>query len=134
MSESKAGYPAKLRYTKEHEWVKVDELVGTVGITDYAQSELGDVVFVELPERGRQLTAGEELGTIESVKAVSEIYAPVSGEVMEVNESLRDHPEKVNADPYGEGWLLRLKLTRPAESDTLLSADDYRSHVEEGGH
>jgi len=134
MSDSKSVFPGDLRYTREHEWVRVEGTVGTVGITDYAQSELGDVVFVDLPEKGRALAAGEELGTIESVKAVSEIYAPLSGEVLEVNESLRDHPERVNGDPYGEGWLLRVKLTQPSETEKLLSAEGYKSHVEEGGH
>jgi len=134
MTESKGDYPAELRYTKEHEWVRVSGQDGIVGITDYAQSELGDVVFVDLPERGRALVAGEELGTIESVKAVSEIYAPVSGEVVEVNETLKDHPEKVNGDPYGEGWLLKVRIKDAAEIEKLLSARDYRAHVEEGGH
>jgi glycine cleavage system H protein len=132
MTESKGDYPADLRYTKEHEWVRVSGEQGIIGITDYAQSELGDVVFVDLPEKGRALVAGEELGTIESVKAVSEIYAPVSGEVLDVNESLKEHPEKVNGDPYGEGWLLKVKIQQPAEIEKLLSARDYRSHVEEG--
>ena len=131
MTEAKQPYPAALRYTREHEWLSLQGDVGTVGITHYAQSELGDVVFVDLPEKGKALKGGEELGTIESVKAVSEIYAPVSGEVLEVNESLRDHPERVNADPYGEGWLLKVKLSDPAEAKALLSADAYRSHVEE---
>jgi glycine cleavage system H protein len=134
MKESNAAYPPNLRYSKEHEWVRLDGGVGIVGITHYAQSELGDVVFVDLPEKGRALDAGQELGTIESVKAVSEIYAPLSGEVLEANESLRDHPEKVNADPYGEGWLIRLKVADPAEMEKLLTAEGYRSHVEEGGH
>lgn len=133
MTEAKQ-YPASLRYTREHEWVSLEGDVGTVGITHYASSELGDVVFVDLPEKGKALKGGEELGTIESVKAVSEIYAPVSGEVLEVNESLRDHPEKVNADPYGEGWLLKVRISDPSEAKGLLSADAYRSHVEEGGH
>jgi glycine cleavage system H protein len=132
MTEAKQPYPAALRYTREHEWVNLEGEVGTVGITHYAQSELGDVVFVDLPEKGKTLKGGEELGTIESVKAVSEIYAPVSGEVLEVNESLRDHPERVNADPYGEGWLLKVKLSDPGEMKSLLSAEGYRSHVEEG--
>jgi len=134
MMESDKAFPAELHYSKEHEWVRVEGEVGTVGVTHYAQSELGDVVFVDLPEKGRTLVAGEELGTIESVKAVSEIYAPLSGVVMEVNESLRDHPEKVNADPYGEGWLVRVKLSRPAETEGLLRADGYKTHVEEGRH
>ena len=132
MTEAKQPYPAALGYTREHEWLSLQGEVGTVGITHYAQSELGDVVFVDLPEKGKTLKGGEELGTIESVKAVSEIYAPVSGEVLEVNESLRDHPERVNADPYGDGWLLKVKLSDPAEAKALLSADAYRSHVEEG--
>ncbi|HEU5182679.1 MAG TPA: glycine cleavage system protein GcvH [Candidatus Polarisedimenticolia bacterium] len=132
MTEEKQPYPAALRYTREHEWLSLQGEVGTVGITHYAQSELGDVVFVDLPEKGKSLKGGEELGTIESVKAVSEIYAPVSGEVLEVNDSLRDHPERVNADPYGEGWLLKVKLSDAAEAKTLLSADAYRSFVEEG--
>ncbi len=132
MTEEKQPYPAALRYTREHEWLSLQGEVGTVGITHYAQSELGDVVFVDLPEKGKSLKGGEELGTIESVKAVSEIYAPISGEVLEVNESLRDHPERVNADPYGEGWLLKVKLSDAAEAKGLLTAEAYRSFVEEG--
>ena len=132
MTEKQGAYPSDRKYTREHEWVHVEGNVGTVGITYYAQSELGDVVFVDLPDKGRALVAGEELGTIESVKAVSEVYAPVSGEILEVNTALRDHPEKVNADPYGEGWLVKVRVGTPGETDHLLSADDYRSHVEEG--
>jgi len=132
MTQTKGDYPAQLRYTKEHEWVKIEGTVGIVGITHYAQSELGDVVFVDLPEKGKMLSAGEELGTVESVKAVSEIYAPVSGEVLEVNETLKDHPEKVNADPYGEGWLLRVKVSRAEELQKLLDARGYRTHIGEG--
>ncbi len=134
MIDKLATYPPDRKYTREHEWVRVQGNVGTVGITYYAQSELGDVVFVDLPEKGRALVAGEELGTIESVKAVSEIYAPVSGEVLEVNESLRDHPEKVNADPYGEGWLVKVRVGSPKELDELLLHEAYRTHVEEGEH
>jgi len=134
MTEPKAAYPADRRYSKEHEWVRVEGGVGTVGITHYAQSELGDVVFVDLPEKGRALVAGEELGTIESVKAVSEIYAPISGEVLEMNESLRDHPEKVNADPYGEGWLIRVRVANHPELEQLLAADSYKAHVEGRGN
>ena len=134
MTENKAAYPDGLRYTREHEWVRIEGSTGTVGITYYAQSELGDVVFVDLPEKGRALVGGEELGTIESVKAVSEIYAPLSGEVLEVNATLREHPEQVNADPYGAGWLLKVKVGNAKEVDGLLTADGYRSHVEEGGH
>jgi len=132
MSEKRQGYPSDLKYTREHEWVRLEGGVGIIGITEYAQSELGDVVFVDLPEKGRALAAGEELGTIESVKAVSEIYAPVSGEVLEINETLREHPEKVNGDPYGEGWLVRIRVGDRPEIDRLLSSEAYRSHVEEG--
>jgi len=132
MTDKQEAYPPDRRYTRQHEWVRVQGNVGTVGITFYAQSELGDVVFVELPERGRVLLAGEEFGTIESVKAVSEVYAPVSGEVVEVNETLRDNPEKANADPYGEGWLIKVQIGAPKELEELLSAEGYRSHVEEG--
>ena len=134
MTEKQAAYPEDRKYTREHEWVRLEGTVGTVGITYYAQSELGDVVFVELPEKGRALVAGEELGTIESVKAVSEIYAPVSGEVLEVNEVLRDHPEKVNGDPYGEGWLIKMRVGNAGDLEELLNPAAYRSHVEEGGH
>ncbi|HEV8336101.1 MAG TPA: glycine cleavage system protein GcvH [Candidatus Polarisedimenticolia bacterium] len=132
MSEKRQGYPSDRKYTREHEWVRLEGGVGIIGITEYAQSELGDVVFVDLPEKGRALAAGEELGTIESVKAVSEIYAPVSGEVVEVNEALRDHPEKVNGDPYGDGWLVKVRVGDRPEVDGLLSSEAYRSHVEEG--
>jgi len=134
MTENQAAYPADRKYTREHEWVRVEGTTAILGITFYAQSELGDVVFVDLPEKGRALVAGEELGTIESVKAVSEVYAPVSGEVLDVNEALRDHPEKVNGDPYGEGWLVKVQMGDPPEVESLLSPDAYRSHVEEGGH
>ena len=134
MTENQAAYPADRKYTKTHEWVRAEGTTGTLGITFYAQSELGDMVFVDLPEKGRALVAGEEMGTLESVKAVSEVYAPVSGEVIEVNEALRDHPEKVNGDPYGEGWLVKVRVGNPEELEALLSPDAYRSHVEEGGN
>jgi glycine cleavage system H protein len=134
MTENQAAYPADRKYTKTHEWVRVEGTTGTLGITFYAQSELGDMVFVDLPEKGRALVAGEEMGTIESVKAVSEVYAPLSGEVIEVNEALRDRPEKVNGDPYGDGWLVKVRVGNPEELEALLSPDAYRSHVEEGGH
>lgn len=131
MTDKQANYPPDRHYTREHEWISVQGAVGTVGITYYAQSELGDVVFVELPEKGQALVAGEEFGTIESVKAVSEVYAPVSGEVLEGNPSLREHPEKVNADPYGEGWLLKVRIGSPKELEGLLSAEQYRAFVDE---
>jgi len=134
MTEAKQPYPAALRYTREHEWLSLQGEVGTVGITHYAQSELGDVVFVDLPEKGKSLKGGEELGTIESVKAVSEIYSPVSGEVVAVNEALRDHPERINGDPYKEGWILKLRLTSSAELGSLMDAEAYRGYVGKGGH
>jgi glycine cleavage system H protein len=119
--------PEDLLYTKEHEWLRVSGDTGTVGITDHAQSELGDVVFVELPKVGDKVTAHKPLGTIESVKAVSEIFCPVSGEVTEVNSSLVDAPETVNADPYGKGWLVKLRITSPPEG--LLSAKQYEEYT-----
>jgi glycine cleavage system H protein len=134
MTDKQAAYPADRKYTKTHEWVRLEGTTGILGITFYAQSELGDMVFVDLPEKGKALVAGEEMGTIESVKAVSEIYAPVSGEVVEVNEVLKDHPEKVNGDPYGDGWLVKVRVGNPKEVEELLSPDAYKSHVEEGGH
>ncbi|MBA2564434.1 MAG: glycine cleavage system protein GcvH [Gemmatimonadetes bacterium] len=122
--------PQELRYTEEHEWISVDDQgVGTIGITDYAQGELGDVVFVELPEQGRRVAAKEAFGTIEAVKAVSELYSPVDGEVVEVNRGLDEKPELVNAEPYGGGWMIRVKLDRPDELGSLLSASDYEKHV-----
>jgi glycine cleavage system H protein len=124
-------YPADFRYTKEHEWVKVDGGTGTIGITDYAQNELGDVVFVELPKVGATLKAGATLGSIESVKAVSEIYSPVSGEVTAVNEALANSPEKVNQEPHAGGWLIRLKLSNPGEVSSLMDSAAYQSYVNE---
>jgi glycine cleavage system H protein len=119
--------PEDLLYTKEHEWIRIAGDTGTVGITDHAQDELGDVVFVELPKVGDKLAAGKALGTIESVKAVSEIFCPVSGEVTEVNTSLVDAPETINADPYGKGWLVRLRIEKPNEG--LLSAKQYEEYI-----
>jgi len=127
--------PEDSRYAKSHEYVHVEGDTGTVGITDYAQKELGDVVFVELPTVGTQLDAGDELGSIESVKAVSELFTPVSGEVTEVNERLRDKPELVNTDPYGDGWMVRIRMTDATEVDELMNAEEYEEYVEaEGGH
>ena len=120
--------PGDLQYTKSHEWVRVEGDVATVGITDHAQDELGDVVFVELPEQGATLEAGDSFGAVESVKAVSDLYAPVGGEVVEVNGTLEDSPEKINEDPYGEGWILKLRTSGEAD---LLSADDYEKLLEE---
>ncbi|HEX8152592.1 MAG TPA: glycine cleavage system protein GcvH [Thermoanaerobaculia bacterium] len=122
--------PEDNRYAKSHEYVHVDAGVGTIGITEYAQKELGDVVFVELPQVGTQLEQGDELGSIESVKAVSELFSPVSGEVVEINEALADKPELVNTDPYGDGWMIKIKLTTPEEADELMNAEEYEEFVE----
>ncbi|HYS78530.1 MAG TPA: glycine cleavage system protein GcvH [Candidatus Dormibacteraeota bacterium] len=131
MSQGEGIYPDDLKYTREHEWIGVNGGVGTVGITHYAQSELGDIVYVELPPAGSPVVAGEEFGTVESVKAVSEIFAPASGEVLEVNAALASKPETVNKDPYGEGWLLKIRLADPKELGSLMTAADYRKYIEE---
>jgi len=117
--------PSDRRYTKEHEWVRVEDKMGTVGITDYAQDQLGDIVYVDLPSVGTQVKQLEKLGEIESVKAVSDLYSPVSGEVVEVNQGVNDRPELVNQSPYEEGWLVRVRLADPAELDKLLTAKQY---------
>ena len=119
--------PENLQYTRSHEWVRVEDDVATIGITDHAQEELGDVVFVELPEAGATFEAGDSFGAVESVKAVSDLYSPVSGEVVEVNSALEDAPEKINDDPYGEGWILKL---RASDTGGLLSASDYDKVLE----
>jgi len=126
--------PADSRYAKTHEYVHLEGDVATIGITDYAQKELGDVVFVELPTVGSQLEAADELGSIESVKAVSELFAPVTGEVVEVNEALKEKPELVNTDPYGDGWMIKVKLSDPSEFDELMSAEEYEEYVETESH
>ena len=123
-----ASYPEDLRYTKDHEWVRVEGERGTVGITDHAQKQLGDVVFVELPEVGSAVTSGQRFGTVESVKAVSDLFSPVGGEVVEVNSALVAKPEAVNADPYGAGWMIRLKLDPGGPSD-LMDAGQYTDFV-----
>jgi glycine cleavage system H protein len=123
------AYPANYRYTKEHEWVNAKDGVATVGITDYAQSELGDVVFVELPEVGKKLEKGKSFGTVESVKAVSEIYAPVSGEVAEANPNLQNKPETINSDPHGAAWLVKIKLANPAELENLMDGAAYETYI-----
>jgi glycine cleavage system H protein len=124
-------YPKDYRYTKEHEWIKADGAAGTIGITDYAQQELGDVVFVELPKVGAQLKAGQSLGTVESVKAVSEIFMPVSGEVAEANPALADAPEKINSDPHGTAWLIKVRLADPKEVTSLMDAAAYETYIAE---
>lgn len=128
-------YPPELLYTKDHEWIRVDESIGTIGITDHAQKELGDIVFVELPKVGDQVTAKESFGTVESVKAVSEIYSPVTGEVTAVNPKLQDKPELVNSDPHGEAWMVQVRLSDRAEIEGLMSAEEYEAFTkEEKGH
>ncbi len=122
--------PEDSRYAKSHEYVHVDGNVGTIGITEYAQKELGDVVFVDMPKVGAQLEQNEELGSIESVKAVSELFSPVSGEVVEVNERLKEKPELVNTDPYGDGWMIRVRLSDASELDVLMGAEEYDEYVE----
>jgi glycine cleavage system H protein len=120
--------PEDLQYTKSHEWVRIEGDTATIGITDHAQDELGDVVFVELPDEGATFDAGESFGTVESVKAVSDLYAPVGGEVVEVNSTLEDAPENINEDPYGEGWIVKLRTT---DEPDLLSPEEYEKVVEE---
>ncbi len=122
--------PSELKYTKDHEWVRVEGDTGTIGITDYAQDQLGDIVFVELPAAGTAIAAAEKFGEIESVKAVSELFAPVSGEVTEANDSLADSPESVNDDPYGDGWMVKVRFSDAAELDGLMSADEYEAFIE----
>ena len=122
-------YPKDYRYTKEHEWVSVAGEVATIGITSHAQDQLGDVVFVELPQVSAKLHAGQTFGTVESVKAVSDIYSPISGDVVEINEELIDAPEKINEDPHGDGWLVKAKMANKAELDSLMSAEDYQQYV-----
>jgi glycine cleavage system H protein len=129
-------YPDDLHYTKQHEWVRLSGDVGVVGITDYAQKELGDIVYVDLPHVGAKVEQAKVMGSVESVKAVSDIYSPVSGEVTEINEALATAPEKLNESPHGDGWMVKIRLSAPAEIPGLLSAADYEKYVaeEEAGH
>lgn len=124
-----SNVPADLKYTKSHEWVRVNGATATIGITDHAQHELGDIVYVDLPKIGAHLEKGKTLGSVESVKAVSDVYAPVSGEVTEINELLADAPEKLNEDPHGAAWLVKLKLSAPAEVENLMNAADYQTYI-----
>ncbi|NOX90806.1 MAG: glycine cleavage system protein GcvH [Calditrichaeota bacterium] len=121
--------PENLKYTSDHEWAKIDGDVAVIGITDYAQGELGDVVFVELPEVGSKVAKGDTFGTIEAVKAVADLFAPLSGEVIEINEKLENEPETVNNDPYGEGWMIKVKLENPDELNDLLDAQKYQELI-----
>lgn len=120
-----ANVPEDLHYSKDHEWLRVEGDVAVIGITDYAQNSLGDVVYVELPKVGEQFAVNESFGSVESVKAVSEVFTPVSGTVTQVNDALADEPEKVNEDPYGQGWMIRLRMSKPGEVDSLLTAAEY---------
>ena len=120
-----ANVPEDLHYSKDHEWVRVEGDVAVIGITDYAQNSLGDVVYVELPKAGEEFSVNESFGSVESVKAVSEVFTPVSGKVTQVNDALADEPEKVNEDPYGQGWMIRLRMSKPGEVDSLLTAAEY---------
>ena len=128
-------YPQDLHYTKQHEWVRLAGDVGVVGITDYAQQELGDIVYVDLPRVGARVEQGKVMGSVESVKAVSDIYSPLSGEVIEINDALSTAPEKLNESPHGDGWLIKIRLSAPDEIQGLLAAADYEKYVaEETGH
>lgn len=132
MISSTQGEPdmTSMRYTREHEWIRVDGEIGTVGITDYAQEQLGDVVFVDLPEVGRQVVKGDEVAVVESVKAASEVYAPVSGDVTENNEKLAEEPATVNSAPTAEGWFFKMRITAPAELDELMDTATYKDYVD----
>lgn len=137
MSREKTSQPGNLKYAETHEWARIEGTQATIGISDYAQDELGDVVFLDLPwdEAGsREVKSGERFGDIESVKATSELFIPLSGKIVRVNEALRDTPELVNSDPYGQGWMLVLELSDPAEAEKMMDADAYTAFVEAGGH
>jgi glycine cleavage system H protein len=121
--------PDNLKYTKDHEWAKIDDDIVTIGITDYAQGELGDIVYIELPEVGSETVQGESFGTIEAVKAVSDLFAPLSGEVIEINEKLNDNPEIINQDPYEKGWILKLKMSDDSEIENLLDKRQYQELI-----
>jgi glycine cleavage system H protein len=123
--------PNELKYTNDHEWIKVDGNTGIIGITDYAQGELGDVVFVDIAEDLSEIKSGEAFGTIEAVKTVSDLFAPCDGKVIEINSSLADDPQKVNTDPYGEGWLIKIEISDPSQLDSLLNAEAYKSQIGE---
>ncbi|MDH4462054.1 MAG: glycine cleavage system protein GcvH [Flectobacillus sp.] len=123
------NFPAELRYTSEHEWVKIDGDIAIVGITDFAQSELGDIVYVEIETEGETLAEGEIFGSVEAVKTVSDLYLPVAGEILEVNAALADAPELVNTDPYGEGWMIKMKVASLTDIEGLMDVDTYKTHV-----
>lgn len=123
--------PENLKYTKEHEWIKAEGNIGTVGLTDYAQRELGDIIYVDVTSVGNDVTMGDTFGTVEAVKTVSDMYAPVSGKITEFNSAVNDNPASVNQDPYGEGWLIKMEISDTSELDSLLSADEYRKLIGE---
>jgi glycine cleavage system H protein len=123
------NFPENLKYTTDHEWIRIEGSNGVIGITEYAQSELGDIVFVELPAIGSKIEKGKSFGTIEAVKAVSDLFAPVSGEVIEVNAVIKDHPEEVNKDSYGTGWMVKIKLADPAQVNSLLDVQTYKQQI-----
>lgn len=124
-----SNIPENLRYSKDHEWVKVDGDVAAIGITDYAQHALGDVVYIDMPRVGDKLGAHEAFGSVESVKAVSEIFTPIAGEIVEVNDALNDTPEAVNSDPYGDAWMIKVKMDNPGEADAMLSSEEYEEYL-----
>lgn len=126
-------YPKEFRYTEDHEWIKVEGNIGTVGITDYAQKQLGDIVYVELPEVDDEFSKGDEVGTVESVKAASPIFIPVSGKIVEVNEELEDTPELLNQDPHGKGWIFKVELSDESELDELMTAESYEELIKAEG-
>ena len=126
--------PIDLKYSKEHEWIKVNGNIGIVGVTDFAQKQLTDIVFVELPEKGKKVKQNKQMAVIESVKSVSDVFSPVSGEIIEVNEKLKDSPDIINKDPYGEGWIAKLKLENKDELNNLMPAEDYEDFIQEEKH
>lgn len=131
MSEAEPRVPDELKYSEQHEWLSLDGEVGTIGVTDYAQSQLGDIVFVELPQVGDVLEKGQVFGTVEAVKTVEELYCPVAGEVVEINETLEDDAEQVNSDAYGDGWMIKVRLADTSDAESLLSAEDYQELIED---
>mgnify|MGYP006115244665 FL=1 len=131
MSEAETRVPDELKYSEQHEWLSLDGDVGTIGVTDYAQSQLGDIVFVELPQVGDVLEKGQSFGTIEAVKTVEELYTPIAGEILEINDTLEDDAEQVNSDPYSDGWMIKVRLSDTADLGTMLSAEDYEELIED---
>jgi len=123
------NFPENVKYTADHEWIRVEGQFGWIGITDYAQGELGDIVYIEIPVAGTKLEKGKSFGTIEAVKAVSDLFAPVTGDLVEMNPEVKDHPEVVNKDPYGEGWMVKIKIANPAQLDTLLDVQAYKTLI-----